>query len=185
MAGTIAGDDTILLVCRGNHAAAAIEAPVQRNGQELGPTGRWHASFSHIQAARTVRLRLPRSRNVRGVEVVTLTLDLGQGTDLETVRQQARACGAVRAHVIDAREEFARDVLVPSLMAGALADGRCPLVAALARPSIAARLAAVAAIERTSEVAHGGALSAFPRPAFDVLLRASFRRDRDRARLGR
>ena len=107
-----------------------------------------------------------------GVEVVTLTLDLGQGTDLETVRQQASACGAVSAHVPNAREKSARDVLIPSRMAGALADGRWPLVAALARPSIASRLAAVAAIEKTSEVAHGGGLSVFPRPAFDVLLRA-------------
>ena len=44
-----------------------------------------------------------------GAEVVTLTLDLGQGRDLEEIRDRALATGAVRAHVLDAREEFARD----------------------------------------------------------------------------
>ena len=107
-----------------------------------------------------------------GVEVVTLTLDIGQGNDLESVPQQARGLGAVRAHVIDAREEFARDFLMPSLLADALADGRYPLVAALARPPIAAHLSAIASLERTDVVAHGGAADYLSRPAFDVLLHA-------------
>ena len=40
--------------------------------------------------------------------VVTLTLDLGQGRDLEEVRDRALAAGAARAHVLDVREAFAR-----------------------------------------------------------------------------
>ncbi|HSC27702.1 MAG TPA: argininosuccinate synthase domain-containing protein [Vicinamibacterales bacterium] len=44
-------------------------------------------------------------------EVVTVTLDLGQGRELTDVRQRALAAGAVRAHVLDAREEFASDYM--------------------------------------------------------------------------
>jgi argininosuccinate synthase len=57
-------------------------------------------------------------------EVVALTLDLGQGKDLEDVRERALKIGAVRAHVLDAREEFARDFVQPALSAGAVYEGR-------------------------------------------------------------
>jgi argininosuccinate synthase len=85
-------------------------------------------------------------------EIVTLTLDLGGSRDLEEVRDRALAAGAARAHVIDAREEFVRDFVVPSLQAGALHDGGDPLAAALARPLVARKLAEVAAIEQTRDV---------------------------------
>jgi argininosuccinate synthase len=85
-------------------------------------------------------------------EIVTLTLDLGGSRDLEEVRDRALAAGAARAHVIDAREEFVRDFVVPSLQAGALHDGGDPLAAALARPLVARKLAEVAAIEQTLDV---------------------------------
>ena len=52
-------------------------------------------------------------------DVATLTLDLGQGVDLEQVRDQARAAGARRAHVVDARRELAGTILRPALTAGA------------------------------------------------------------------
>src|SRR4029079_2091339 len=74
-----------------------------------------------------------------GAEVVALTLDLGQGKDLEDVRERALKIGAVRAHVLDAREEFARDFVQPALSAGAVYEGQYPLATALARPLIAKR----------------------------------------------
>ena len=58
-----------------------------------------------------------------GAEVVTLTLDIGQDQELEEVRDRALAAGAVRAHVLDAREEFAHEFVLPALQAGALRDG--------------------------------------------------------------
>ena len=87
-------------------------------------------------------------------EVVTLTLDLGEGRELEPVRDRALALGAVRAHVLDVHDTFVRDYLLPALAAGALFDGDRSLVPALTRPLIAERLAEVAAIEETSYVAH-------------------------------
>lgn len=90
--------------------------------------------------------------DARQAEVVTLTLDLGGGRDLEEIRDRALAAGAARAHVIDAREEFVRDFVLPSLRAGALRDGRDPMAASLARPLIRRKLAEVAQIEQASEV---------------------------------
>ena len=57
------------------------------------------------------------------------TLDLGQGRQLDGVRERALASGAVRAHVIDAREDFARDVVLPALQAGVMSAAQRPVSA--------------------------------------------------------
>ena len=88
-------------------------------------------------------------------EVVSMTLDLGQAGELEDVRDRALASGAVRAHVLDVRDDFARDHVVRALKADALADDRSPMVAALAAPVVAKRLVEIAGIEQASAVAHG------------------------------
>ncbi|MDQ3486272.1 MAG: argininosuccinate synthase [Acidobacteriota bacterium] len=90
-------------------------------------------------------------------EVVTVTLDFGQERELAVVRERALALGAVRAHVIDVREEFGREFVLPALQAGALEDGAHPMVVALARPLIARRLVEMARMESAAAVAHGGA----------------------------
>jgi argininosuccinate synthase len=88
-------------------------------------------------------------------DIVTVTLDLGQGHGLDDVRARALAIGAVRAHVIDARDEFARDFVLPALQAGAVYEGRYPLATALGRPLIARHLVSVARIEGADAIAHG------------------------------
>jgi argininosuccinate synthase len=90
-------------------------------------------------------------------EVVTVTLDFGQERELAAVRERALAQGAVRAHVIDVREEFVRDFVLPTLQAGALEPSGHPMVVALTRPLIARRLVEMARMESASTVAHGGA----------------------------
>lgn len=97
--------------------------------------------------------------------VVTLTLDVGQGTDLNDARDRALAIGAIRAHVLDVREEFARHAIAPALALGpALSPVNAhPRVAALARPAVARYLAQIAGIEGTTLVAHGS-----HRPATDL-----------------
>jgi len=89
-------------------------------------------------------------------DVVAVTLDLGQGRELDGARERALAIGAVRAHVVDAREEFARELILPALQAGALYDGRYPLASALGRPLIARHLVKIAQIEGATAIAHGG-----------------------------
>jgi argininosuccinate synthase len=88
-------------------------------------------------------------------EVIAVTLDLGQGRELAGVRDRALAVGAVRAHVLDVREEFARDYILPALKAGAIYEDKYPLATALGRPLIAKHLVKVAEMESASAIAHG------------------------------
>jgi argininosuccinate synthase len=90
-----------------------------------------------------------------GAEVVAVTLDLGQGKELEDVRERALAIGAVRAHVLDVREEFAREFILPALQAGAVYEDRYPLATALGRPLISRRLVEIAHLEGAQAIAHG------------------------------
>jgi argininosuccinate synthase len=108
-----------------------------------------------------------------GAEVVAVTLDLGQGGDLEAVRDRALALGAARAHVLDLREEFARAHILPALKADALYEDRYPLDAALAWPLIARKLGEIAAIEQASSVAHGGGATDGEPSALNVTIRAA------------
>ena len=110
-------------------------------------------------------------RECRGVDVVTVTVDVGQGRELEAIRDRALALGAHRAHVLDARDQFAQDFVVPSLRADVLHAGRVPLARALSRPLIASKLVEIARIERTDHVAHTG-LTSSDESRLDRLIRA-------------
>lgn len=101
-------------------------------------------------------------------EIIAVTLDLGQRQDLEEVRDRALASGATRAHVLDAREEFALAYILPSLKAQAMSADRFPMTAALSRPLIASKLIEIASIEHATAVAHAEA----DPPRLDVALRA-------------
>lgn len=91
----------------------------------------------------------------RGYDVVALCADLGQPGDMEAIRQKALDTGAIASVMIDAREQFAREFVVPALWANALYGGYYPLATALARPLIA-RLQVEAAHEYgATAVAHG------------------------------
>jgi argininosuccinate synthase len=90
-----------------------------------------------------------------GAEIVAVTMDLGQGRELEDVRERALALGAVRAHVLDVCDEFARDFILPALQAGALYEGAYPLATALGRPLIAKHLVEIARLEGADAIAHG------------------------------
>jgi argininosuccinate synthase len=92
-----------------------------------------------------------------GVEVIACAVDVGQlaPDEEETIRERAAAAGAVETEIIDAREQYARDFLVPALRANALYEGKYPLVSALSRPVIAEHLVASARRHRADAVAHG------------------------------
>src|SRR3954468_15532529 len=71
-------------------------------------------------------------------EVVALTVNLGQpGEDYDVVKRKAERLGALDAFVVDAREEFARDYVLPAIKANALYGGGYPLFTVLGRPLIA------------------------------------------------
>ncbi|MEH6936877.1 argininosuccinate synthase [Bacillus sp. JJ664] len=88
-------------------------------------------------------------------DVIALCLDLGEGKDVEFVRQKALDLGAIKSYMIDAKELFASEYLLPALKANALYEGKYPLSSALSRPLIAKLLVDVAKQEGAVAVAHG------------------------------
>jgi argininosuccinate synthase len=89
-------------------------------------------------------------------EVVALTVDLGQpGEDYDVVRGKALDLGAVDARLLDAREEFARDYVLPAIKANAIYGLGYPLFTALGRPLIAAKAVEQARETGCDTIAHG------------------------------
>jgi argininosuccinate synthase len=105
-------------------------------------------------------------------EIVAVALDLGQGRELMDVRERALALGAVRCHVIDAREEFVRDFVLPALQAGAVYEDGYPLATALGRPLIARRLVEMARMEGAGAIAIGGAVDGNDQVRLETAARA-------------
>ena len=91
-----------------------------------------------------------------GAEVVCLTVNLGQpGEDYEVIEGKALQLGALECHVVDAREEFARDFVLPAIRANALYGGGYPLFTALGRPLIAKLAVEYARKAGCDTIAHG------------------------------
>jgi argininosuccinate synthase len=105
-------------------------------------------------------------------EVVAVTLDLGQGKELDDVRERAMAVGAIRCHVLDVRTEFADEYVLPALQAGALYEGQYPLATALGRPLITQKLVEIAEFENAGIIAHGCTGKGNDQVRFDVSVHA-------------
>ena len=110
----------------------------------------------------------------RGVEVIALAADVGQGgpTRPRPSGQRALAAGAVEAIVVDCREEYANDFVAPALKANALYEGRYPLVSSLSRPVIVKHLVAAAREHGADAVAHGCTGKGNDQVRFEVSTRA-------------
>ncbi|MDR7992203.1 argininosuccinate synthase [Thermosynechococcus sp. TG252] len=105
-------------------------------------------------------------------EVITLAADLGQGDELEPIRQKALDAGASASLVVDAKAEFIRNYAFPALQANALYENRYPLSTALARPLIAKLLVDAAAEYGADAVAHGCTGKGNDQVRFDVAIAA-------------
>ncbi len=88
-------------------------------------------------------------------EVVTVTVDVGQESDLEFVKEKALKVGANKSYVVDVREEFAKDYVLPGLQAGAVYEEHYPLATAYSRPLISKILVDFAEKEQAQAIAHG------------------------------
>ncbi len=111
-------------------------------------------------------------REQYGVDVVTLTVDVGGGSLREGVERRAMSAGAAKAYVVDARETFISQYVWRSLQANALYQGAYPLATALARPLIAQLLVEVAQKEGADAVAHGCTGKGNDQVRFDVAVHA-------------
>jgi argininosuccinate synthase len=90
-----------------------------------------------------------------GAEIVGVCVDVGQKEDWDAMREKAKASGASKLYIRDAREEFARDFLWPMLRAGAVYEGKYLLGTSIARPLQAKHQVDVALREKADAVAHG------------------------------
>jgi argininosuccinate synthase len=111
-------------------------------------------------------------QNMHKVDVITLTVDCGQNEDFEEVEIKAKTIGALKHIYIDAREDFARNYVIPSIKANGLYQGKYPLATALARPLIATKAIEIADKEGATAVAHGCTGKGNDQIRFDVTMRA-------------
>jgi len=88
-------------------------------------------------------------------DVIAFTADIGQGEELEPLREKAIRTGASKIYIDDLREEFVRDFVFPMLRANAVYEGRYLLGTSIARPLIAKRQIEIADKEGADAVCHG------------------------------
>jgi argininosuccinate synthase len=102
------------------------------------------------------------------LDVIALTIDVGNARDLSMIAERARKIGAIKSLVVDGRDDFVRYFVWPALQAGAIYEGEYPLATALARPLIGRLLVEVARAEGAIAVAHGCTGKGNDQVRFDV-----------------
>lgn len=116
---------------------------------------------------------IPYLKHEWGVEeVITLAADLGQGDELDPIKEKALKSGASESLVADAQEKFVKDYAFPAIQANALYENRYPLSTALARPLIAKLLVEAAEKYGADAVAHGCTGKGNDQVRFDVAIAA-------------
>ncbi|MEQ8821908.1 MAG: argininosuccinate synthase [Sumerlaeia bacterium] len=90
-----------------------------------------------------------------GCEVIAFAADLGQGGDMESLRQKAIDTGASKVYIADLHDEFVHDYILPAIRSNAMYEGRYPMHTSLGRPLIAKHMVRVAQQEGADAVAHG------------------------------
>ena len=108
----------------------------------------------------------------QGYDIVACCLDVGEGKDLDFIKEKALTVGAVESYVIDAKEEFARDYALISLQAHTLYEGKYPLVSALSRPLISKKLVEIAEEVGAVAIAHGCTGKGNDQVRFEVSIQA-------------
>lgn len=105
-------------------------------------------------------------------DVIAVGLDVGEGKDLEFVKNKAIDVGAIKSYSVDAKQLFAEDFVLPALKANVMYEDKYPLVSALSRPLIAKVLVDIAEKEGAVAVAHGCTGKGNDQVRFDVAFTA-------------
>jgi len=98
---------------------------------------------------------LPWLKETFGCEVIAYVADIGQGDDMQGVKEKAAASGADKVYVEDLVKEFVESYILPTMKAGAVYEGRYLLGTSFARPLIAKRQVEIAGLEGADAVSHG------------------------------
>lgn len=107
-----------------------------------------------------------------GYEVIAMAADLGQGEELEPLREKAMKTGASKIYIEDLREEFLTEFIYPTIKAGAKYEGKYLLGTSFARPLIAKRLVEIAAQEGAVAIAHGATGKGNDQVRFELAVKA-------------
>ena len=92
---------------------------------------------------------------MKDYDVVTVCMDVGEGKDLDFIHDKALKVGAVESYVLDVKDEFAEEYVLPALQAHAYYEQKYPLVSALSRPVISKKLVEIAHKTGATTIAHG------------------------------
>ncbi|MBE6839050.1 MAG: argininosuccinate synthase [Ruminococcus sp.] len=93
--------------------------------------------------------------NYDNCEVIAVSGDVGQGTELDGLEEKAIATGASKLYIEDLKDEFIEDYVFPTVQAGAIYENRYLLGTSFARPIIAKRIAEIALAEGADAICHG------------------------------
>ncbi|HSB50565.1 MAG TPA: argininosuccinate synthase [Nitrosopumilaceae archaeon] len=106
------------------------------------------------------------------MDVVTVTVDVGQGDDQKKISAKAKKLGVKKHYNIDAKKEFVSDYVFPSIKANSLYQKKYCLATALARPLIAKKVLEIAKKEKVNALAHGCSGKGNDQVRFDITMRA-------------
>lgn len=106
------------------------------------------------------------------MDVVTVTVDVGQGDDQKKIAAKAKKLGVKKHYNIDAKKEFVSDFIFPSIKANSLYQKKYCLATALARPLIAQKVLQIAKKEKVTALAHGCSGKGNDQVRFDVTMRS-------------
>jgi len=92
---------------------------------------------------------------MKDYDVVAVCMDVGEGKDLDFIHDKALKVGAVESYVLDVKDEFAEEYVLPALQAHAYYEQKYPLVSGLSRPVISKKLVEIAHKTGATTIAHG------------------------------
>ena len=92
---------------------------------------------------------------MKDYDVVAVCMDVGEGKNLDFIHDKALKVGAVESYVLDVKDEFAEEYVLPALQAHAYYEEKYPLVSALSRPVISKKLVEIAHKTGATTIAHG------------------------------
>lgn len=110
--------------------------------------------------------------NYNNCEVVAVSADVGQGTELDGLEEKALKTGASKLYIEDLKKEFVEDYIFPTLKAGAVYERDYLLGTSFARPIIAKRLVEIAKAEGADAICHGCTGKGNDQVRFETCIRA-------------
>ena len=93
--------------------------------------------------------------NYNNCEVIAVSADVGQGTELDGLEEKALKTGASKPYIEDLKEEFIQEYVYPTVQAGAVYENKYLLGTSFARPIIAKRIVEIAKAEGADAICHG------------------------------